>query len=394
MHRVRRLGISVVSFGKLHFRSSDDDNGFSEEFLPMHVTNNGLGWPQGLLRNPLPPFAQTPDLAAEVGPGESDYTEYDRRVLSSAIKWLNTYPKRLKNNPWVMFVSFVSPHYPLTAPKPFYEWYSDTAPRLPERSDAAPSIQHPVLQEMRKFWNYDDYFNDALRREAIRCYYSLVSFVDDNIHQLLEALEKTGQSSDTAILYFSDHGDMLGQYGFWTKSLMYERSAGIPLIAAGPGFAPVRCRNPVSLTDIAATVEHYYGIGAGDADQPWRAQPLQQIASSPNADRFVISEYHDGGTPVSFYMIRHKNLKYVYYAGGYEPQLFDLVDDPAEVHDLAGLFSRQDQLNQMHQKLQSVLDPEKTAERCAQDQARKLEQLGGRDAVLSLQSFNFTPVET
>ncbi len=396
MHRIRDRGVPVMSFGKLHFRSSDDDNGFSEEFLPMHVLiNNGVAWPQALIRNPLPPFDETVELADGVGAGESEYTHYDRRVLSSAVTWLNTYSKKIKNNPWAMFVSFVSPHYPLSAPKRFYDWYKDSVLQLPERADAAPSIQHPVLREMRKFWDYDDHFDDPLRLEAIRCYYGLVSFVDDNIRQLLKALEDTGQLNDTVILYLSDHGEMLGQYGFWTKSVMYERSAGIPLIAAGPGFRPRRCQVPVSLTDVGATIEYAIdGCSTFDQQQPWRGCPLQEIADSTDDDRFVFSEYHDGGTPVSYYMIRHKNLKFVHYADGYDPQMFNLDDDPMEAYDLAGSPSCQNQLEAMQQKLNSVLDPQKIADRCAQDQSEKLKRLGGREAVLSAKSFNFTPVQS
>jgi choline-sulfatase len=56
MHRLRDRGHPVTSIGKLHFRSGDDDHGFDEEIEPMYLANDGLGWPQGLLRDPLPTY--------------------------------------------------------------------------------------------------------------------------------------------------------------------------------------------------------------------------------------------------------------------------------------------------------------------------------------------------
>ena len=393
MHRVRDQGSAVMSFGKLHFRSSNDDNGFTEEHLPMHVVNDGLGWPQALIRNPLPPFEESVQLAARVGANESEYTLYDRKIQSAATKWLRTYQAKLTDQPWVLFVSFVSPHFPLTAPKEFYGRYADCQFNLPAPAGEASSIRHPVVEEIREFWNYDDYFDDSLRREAIKCYFGLVSFLDDNIRQLLSAVEDAGNLDNTLVIYISDHGEMLGQYGFWTKSLMYERSVGIPLIAAGPGFRASRCSVPVSLTDIGATVHHALGIRTRENAEPWKAQALQKISADGNNDRFMLSQYHDGGSPVSFYMVRHGDWKYIHYAGGHSPQLFNLSMEPSEAHDFSRIPRYEKVVDEMDEKLKKILDPEETARICADDQARKVARLGGRDAVLAMGTFGHTPIE-
>jgi arylsulfatase A-like enzyme len=65
-------------------------------------------------------------------------------------------------------------------------------------------------------------------------YFGLVSFLDDNIGKILGTLEETGLAENTRVIYSSDHGDNLGTRGMWGKSTMYEESAGIPLIMAGP----------------------------------------------------------------------------------------------------------------------------------------------------------------
>ena len=105
MHRLRADGHTVVCIGKLHFRSGDDDNGFTDEILPMYLANDGKGWPQGLIRSPLPAFAEAAELAKLLGPGESDYTDYDRKIAAAACKWMAGSARRANSKPWALFVS-------------------------------------------------------------------------------------------------------------------------------------------------------------------------------------------------------------------------------------------------------------------------------------------------
>ena len=83
MRQLRDSGIDTVSIGKLHFRSGEDDNGFSQEILPMHVVG-GIGWTIGLLRENLPPYDAASELAADVGVGDSSYTDYDLDITAAA----------------------------------------------------------------------------------------------------------------------------------------------------------------------------------------------------------------------------------------------------------------------------------------------------------------------
>ena len=78
--------------------------------------------------------------------------------------------------------------------------------------------------------------------------------MDHCVGRVLAALEESGQLEDTVIVYTSDHGDMMGDHGFWTKQIMYEASAGVPMIVAGPDI-PVgkTVTTGASLLDLAAT---------------------------------------------------------------------------------------------------------------------------------------------
>ena len=88
MRHLRDEGVETVSIGKLHFRSAEDDNGFSEEILPMHVVG-GVGWAVGLLRQTLPPFDSAKELADDVGVGQSSYTDYDLEITEKTENWLH-----------------------------------------------------------------------------------------------------------------------------------------------------------------------------------------------------------------------------------------------------------------------------------------------------------------
>ena len=75
----------------------------------MHVVD-GVGWPIGLLRENPPAYDGASELAADVGRGDSSYTDYDRAITAAAEDWLS----QPRDVPWTAFVSLVSPHYPLT----------------------------------------------------------------------------------------------------------------------------------------------------------------------------------------------------------------------------------------------------------------------------------------
>ena len=259
MHAVRNTGADVVSIGKLHFRSADDDNGFRQEIMPMHVVG-GVGWTIGLLRDDPPPYDAAAELAADVGPGESEYTHYDRAITKAACSWLAD--RKSSDKPWAGFVSFINPHYPLTAPEEFLQLYRSDEMDLPVAHHPEQRPTHPELAHLLSFWDYDRHFDVERIRHAKAAYYGLVSFMDDCVGQVLSALDQTGQREDTLIVYVSDHGDMMGDHGFWTKSVMYEASAGIPMIVSGPGVPPgKRTDVGASLIDIAPTAASIVGAG-------------------------------------------------------------------------------------------------------------------------------------
>lgn len=392
MHRLRDGGLEVTSIGKLHFRSSDDDNGFSREILPMHVAG-GVGWPAGLLREDPPGFETARELAENVGAGTSSYTDYDQAITEAACDWLLGCGE--SETPWATFVSLVSPHYPLVAPPKYYDLYDPESVDLPIAYEHAQRPRHPELRNIARFFGYDRHFDRRKVREAKAAYYGLVSFVDDCVGRILSALDRSGQADNTLIVYASDHGDMMGDHGFWTKQVMYEASAGIPMIVAGPGIPEgKRVGTGTSLIDLAPTAVDVTGILDG-TDDPFPGRSLRSIArEADDTNRTVFSEYHDGGSTTGSFMVRWGNWKFVYYVGQ-DAQLFDLAQDPHELRDLArdGVSGPDVQatLREGERRLRTICDTEEVNARCFADQGRRIEELGGIEACKRAYVFNHTP---
>lgn len=379
-HRLRDAGVETVSIGKLHYRNSTDDTGFDRQIEPIHIPD-GIGWVRGLLRKPLADYDATAELAQMIGPGDSDYIQYDLRVAAAAEAWL-TDPVRSERR-WCAFVSFVSPHYPLIAPPEYYALYDAKA----FESDADPLPDHPVLRALAEFFDHDAYFTPETRGIGRAGYFGLCSFLDAQIGQVLAALKVSGQAGETAILLTSDHGEMLGYRTIWGKSTMYEDSARVPLLMAVPGQEPARRTDPVSLIDLAPTLCELAGLEDASAGFSGRS-----LTARPEPDRTVLSEYHDGGSPVGITMVRWDRWKYVHYAEGHPAQLFDLSSDPEEQTDVAG--DRPDIVAEARRRMAEFLDPEEVNARAHADQTRRVEELGGRDKVLAQPQWNFTPADS
>ena len=387
--RLLDAGHEVVSIGKLHFRSTEDDNGFSREIVPMHV-HNGVGWVSSLLRDPPAPHASAGDLAMDLGAGETVYTRYDRDVTGLAREWITEAAGRTHDKPWVLYVGLVAPHFPLVAPEAYFHLYDDGIPP-PRQYSESDRPRHPVLDALRAACDYDAGFDAEKVRVARQAYYGLCSFMDDNVGRIVRAISDTGQDETTRVIYSSDHGDNIGNRGLWGKSVMYEDSVAIPLIARGPDLpAGAVAGTPVSLIDLHPTITAFAGepVHRDDRDLPGMA--LTDVIRSPNPLRPVFSEYHDWCSITGMFMLRRGDWKLVKYPG-YPSQLFNLGNDPHEAVDLGAAPEHRDVVAMMEAELGKIADAEALNDRAFADQARKIERYGGRDAILRAEDLGYTP---
>ena len=388
-HALRAAGHRAVSIGKLHFRGRPgDDHGFSLEIVPMHVVD-GLGDVKGLVRDGIPIRKGGEKMARYAGPGESAYTVYDREIAARAQVWLHEEGTRDEGRPWVLFVSFVAPHFPLTAPPEWFYRYARMALPMPKRYARHERPHHPFVDEYARVVDYDPHFaTEADVKRAIAGYAGLVSSMDENVGKVLRALTDAGLEERTRVLYTSDHGDNAGARGLWGKSTFYEEASGVPLLLAGPGVPRGHVvATPVSLVDCAPTILEAAGV---DPIARLPGASLVDVAAGASPSRPVLAEYHAIGSATGGFMLRHGRFKYCHYVG-MAPQLFDLADDPEELTDLAGSPAHAQVLSQCEARLRGILDPEAVDARAKARQAQLLEAYGGREKALARGDLGFTP---
>ena len=391
-HRLLENGHAVTTIGKLHYRSTADDIGFPDQRIPMHVMH-GIGDVYGCTRSNMPVTRYQLGHVDHAGDTDSEYIRYDTAVAAQAVRWLHT-EAPTHDKPWCLFVSFSLPHFPFAAPEHHQRRYRLDDIDMPIAWSPDQWPMHPPLAAFRhaRVQDPEDLRSvDAIRRARL-VYYAMCSFVDELIGDVLGALGDAGLTSDTRIVYTSDHGETLGDYGLWGKSVMYDSAAGVPLILAGPDVPPgrsVEC--PVSLVDLAPTIMAGTGVepAGEDADLPG-ADLWSMAGGNEPADRTVFSEYHATGSTSATYMLRDRRWKYVHFVG-HDPQLFDMQSDPHELTNLAALPTHRQRIVKFQRRLAAICDPDATDAAAKTDQQRRIDANGGEAAILAAgQQVNFT----
>jgi choline-sulfatase len=388
-HRLQANGHAVLSIGKLHYRNDTDDVGLDEQRHPMHVID-GEGMLFTILRDPVPVQKKFRMMVQGAGPGESSYTRYDADITREAVAWLRKEAPH-QDRPWVLFVSLVCPHPPFVAPPEFFHRYDPASLPMPMAYSLEERPHHPVLEELRRFFGVDEPIDAAIMQRVQAAYFGMITYLDENIGQILSALADSGQAANTRILYTSDHGESMGQKGMFSKCNFYDESVGIPMIIAGPEVPVGRVVDtPTSLVDCFPTVLDAVGVPltAEDADLPGRS--LFDLAAGVRPARYILSEHHSVGFRHSGFMVRWDSFKYVYYVNA-APQLFDLATDPEELTNLAQDPDYAAVLSRGHEALCGMLDPGSIDAVVKADQSRRIHAAGGVQAILDKGSTGYTP---
>ena len=389
-HRLSHYGHCAESIGKLHFRSENDPTGFDRQHIPMHIVPGG-GALVGVLRDGTGVLKKYRRYHDAAGPGESTYTEYDRKIAARAVDWILDRSAIPPERPWVLMVSFVCPHPPLQCPPEFYEIYPPNEMPLPYALGPGDEPSHPAMIDHRKFQDCDRPFSEDVVRRSVAAYFGLCSFMDHNVGIVLDALEESGLGESTRVIYTSDHGEANGNQGLWGKYNMYEDSVGVPLIISGEGVPSGRIvGTPASHVDLHPTILECVGAPSLEEDSSYPGTSLFKLQKAEDCERVVFSEHHAAASNTGIYMIRKGAYKYVHYVG-YPDQLFDLESDPDERADLAcnseyGLIR-----GEMEAILRSIVNPEAVDALAKSDQDARIAAYGGRRSVREIGPFGYTP---
>lgn len=186
-------------------------------------------------------------------------------------------PPRPAGQPFFMAVGFYRPHIPYIAPKKYFDMYSDVKvpARLEEEWASKPALARNVTP-----WNAGASEDEC--KDAIRAYYASVSFIDAQFGKLLDALEELDLIDNTIIVFWSDHGYMLGEHGLWQKQNLFENTARQPLMIYAPGHSQGRaCKGIVEMLDIYPTVAELAGLKAPD---DLDGKSLVKLLKDPSAE--------------------------------------------------------------------------------------------------------------
>lgn len=391
-HVLQREGIRVESIGKLHYRAEEDPAGFDREHIPMHVVGgHGMVWAS--IRDP---YVAGPGgkrmLGDRVGAGESSYTQYDREVAARAVAWIRDAGTR-PDEPFVLYVGFVAPHFPLVAPEAFFRLYPLDALPAPKLHPEQGYRRHPWVQAYADFMRNEESFVSAEERlQAFAAYFGLCSFVDHHVGLIVQALREAGLERSTTLIYTADHGDNLGTRGLWGKSTLYQESVGVPMIVAAPGLGAGVCATPVDLLDLFPTLLQGAGLDPAPemAGRPGRS--LFDIAAAPpEPQRVIFSEYHAAGSNTAGFMLRKGRWKLHYYVR-HRPELFDLETDPEELRDRADDPACAAVLGELEAELRRICDPEAVDAQAKADQRSLIERVGGPAVAATMGAGGATPV--
>jgi arylsulfatase A-like enzyme len=243
-----------------------------------------------------------------------------------AVTFLKQQPK---DKPFLCYVAFNCPHDPRIAPKEYREKYTINKPPVP------PNFlpQHPfnngslvIRDEELAPWPR----TPEIVQEHLADYYSYIEFMDAQIARILETLKSTGQMENTLIVFSSDHGLAIGSHGLFGKQNLYDHSMHAPLMMVGPGIPAGKQTDALCyLLDVFPTLGAFTHVSAPEGSEGQSLAPV--IAGKTDKHRDLIFTSY---TKVQR-AVRDERWKLIVYPQINKTQLFDLKNDPNEMHDLA-----------------------------------------------------------
>lgn len=233
-----------------------------ETLLTNYTPTRGLGSSLSFYASPAPDEAHT-----------------DGKVALETIKLIEQSVKENPDKPFFIAAGFYRPHCPYISPKKYFDLY-------PLEKIAAPNVTPEELARLlpaalyvkEAHWGV----NAQAQRETIQAYYAAISFLDANVGRLLAALDRLKLTDNTLIVFWSDHGYLLGQHGQWHKMTLFENTVRVPLLFAGPGIAKGKSSaRTVELLDLYPTLAELCALTGTPSNLAGRS--LKPLLKNPAA---------------------------------------------------------------------------------------------------------------
>ncbi len=339
MERLQCAGYRTAAFGKIHMMP---EKGFHE----MQVTGGkGARWTRSAgLPIGLGPLGR--DYAAWLearNPGAYEKIYADRRKpeyrkMHTAItfdlpledyveSWIteNTleFVSRDHDRPFFAWCGFCGPHDPFDPPRPYDTMYPVDEVALPPNYgiDIDGNPREITLEQ------------ETMGRRVVANYYGLVTLIDDMIGRIMDALETAGILDNTLIIFTTDHGEMLGEFGRYGKGNFYDSIIRVPFIVCPPGgeVRTPECGEVVEVYDLAPTILDYAGAEVPRVMSATSLRPMLEQGAPGRG--IALSEFTTHDRKLHGICMRTRQHKYWRWTDGNEA-FFALDADPHERNNL------------------------------------------------------------
>jgi choline-sulfatase len=342
-HHLRRGGYRTILSGKMHFVGPDQLHGF-EERLTTDIYPADFGWTPDWSDFPTrPSWYHSMDSVLTAGPTvRTNQLDFDEEVVFTTRRKLFDIARERggrkqeaeEGQPFFLVASLTHPHDPFAIHRKYWDLYADAEVSLPRVAIPLDEQDTHSLRLRHVCGNDLDPVTDAQILAARRAYYGAISFVDEQMGLILDALDESGLADDTVVILCGDHGEMLGERGLWYKMNFFEGASRVPLIISAPGlFAAREIEDSVSLVDLLPTLLDLAGLEPGDAAPLDGRSLLSHLSGAAGHDE-VIGEYLGEGAIAPIVMIRRGSYKFIHSPADPD-QLYDLDADRDELRNLA-----------------------------------------------------------
>lgn len=293
--------------------------------------------------------------------GMKEEHEWDYINASRGIRFLN----QKHEKPFFLALGLTSTHTAYSVPKKYHEMYpidEMVVPFVPEND------RDDMITDYDKIGPYP--FRDApeeVSKEMISAHFACMSFIDDQIGRVIQTLKETGQYENTVIVLWTDHGNMIGEHGIWSKGPLLEDAVSSGLIFKAPGIpGGTVCERPVESVDIFATLSDVCGLGV---PENLDSVSMKTLLENPKAEwkkgAMVTSMdvHEDNSISGSSRLLITEDFSFtkqyidIPYAKAGDMELYDLRTDPECFNNVAHDKEYAGVLNELEQLLDSRYKP-------------------------------------
>jgi arylsulfatase A-like enzyme len=284
-------------------------------------------------------YPEEVEVSADAGYGE--YTLQKRKFhrrsngihatdlfSGSAASYIKQYDE---SNPFLLYVAFTSPHYPRTTKQKFHALYDWEKIKLNKNVRSQHEFDTGAMTVPDEHIESYPVSEDTWRRHLCD-YYAMISHMDEEVGSIIDALKSKGLYDNTLIIYTADHGLSVGGHGLMGKHNLYDHSVHVPFILHGPNIPVNEKRNTfVYLSDVFPTLCEYLQIPIPDSVEGNSFLPAVYDAGYDHRNELFFAyqgeqrSVCDGTYKLIEYLVQNSR----------KTQLFDVVGDADEVHDLS-----------------------------------------------------------